>query len=205
MNPANRLGGVAAVTVVTFLSLAGVVLGAAFIVDNTRSDDYVDMETVEAIVGEDYAVNGERYSGDPFGFVIPSDLDEIDPLFGFRTERWYDEDWVEIEPDSRYRDYSEEENDPFFRGNDWLDEDWVEIKPHDYRFYGYVVPRYEFGNFDGTVDELMDYLFANDEGFMWDELDPEFEESFRERIERILERFESDEFYLYEYGEEDDD
>ena len=220
MNPANRLGGVVAVTVVTLLSLAGVVFGAAFIVDNTRSDDQADMETVEAMIGEDDAAGWveygtyDDYSSEEnlpdfeFGF---REYEDQSP-FGFRSPRFFSEDWVEIDPDYRFRIYPDEDGYRFFDGEDRLAEDWVEFESPEFTLRGYVVPSDEFdgrerwfGDYRGTTDELMDDLFNDWESFGFDEIEPEFEEQFREMIERFFERAESDEFYLYEDDEDDDD
>lgn len=204
MNPANRLGGVVAVTVVTLLSLAGVVFGAAFIVDNTRSDEQVGMETVEAMVGEDYANNEGGDIDDPFEYVFREYEDEDESPFGFRSPRLYSEDWIEIDPDYRFRIYPDEEGYSFFNGEDRLAEDWVEFESPEFTLRGYVVPSDEFdgrerwfGDYRGTTDELMDDLLNDWDSFGFDEIEPEFEERFRELIERFFERAESDEFYLY--------
>ena len=226
MNPANRLGGVVAVTVVTLLSMAGVVFGAAFIVDNTRSDDQAGMETVEAMVGMDNEPGesgwGEfstydDYSSEEnlpdFEFVFREYEDEDESTFGFRSPRLYSEDWVEIDPDYRFRIYPDEDDYRFFNGDDdWLGEEWSEFDPPEFRFRGYVVPSDEFdgrerwfGDYRGTTDELMDGLFEDGQNFGLDELGPEFEEQFREMFDHLIEKFVTDEFYLYMDDEYDDE
>ena len=212
MNPANRLGGVVAVTVVTFLSLAGVVLGAAFIFDNTRSDDYVDMETVEMTLGSDQEPGASDWVElEPY-YEYSTEEDLPDFEFGFRSPRFFSDDWVEIDPDYRFRIYPDEDGYSFFDGEERLAEDWVEFESPEFTLRGYVVPSDEFdgrerwfGDYRGTTDELMDDLLNDWESFGFDEIEPEVGERFREIIERFFERAESDEFYLYIDDEEDEE
>lgn len=187
MNPANRLGGVVAVTVVTFLSLAGVVLGAAFIVDNTTSDDYTDMETVEAMIGED-----ESSGWVEFGPYYEYASDEDIPDFEFGAYAFDDR--------PRFR---------FYLHDDRFREDWRNDESP--RLFGFLRPSDSFDGYDRSddhideeyLDELMEGLFQDRESF--DALEPEFEERFREMLQHLVEEFETDEFYLYEYDEEEDE
>ena len=205
MNPVNRLGGVIAVAVVTFLSLAGIVLGAAFIVDNTRSDEQVGMETVEMTLGSDQEPEASDWvEFEPY-YEYSSEEDLPDFEFGFRSPRFFSDDWVEIDPDYRFRIYPDEDGYSFFDGEDRLAEDWVEFESPEFTLRGYVVPSDEFdgrerwfGDYSGTTDELMDDLLNDWDSFGFDEIEPEFEDRFRELIERFFERAESDEFYLYD-------
>ena len=188
MNPVNRLGGVVAVTVVTFLSLAGVVLGAAFIVDNTRSTDYADMETVEAMI-TDYEAKGDEdgWIEDYLEFELEEDI----PDFEFDTYT------LEKGPDFVLRIYE-----------DGMEEMWRDGETPEFTFRGYVVPSDELDGheqwldeYSGTVDEIMEDLFLNEESFLFEEIGPEFEANLHE----LFERFFGDEFYLYEYDEKDEE